>query len=85
MASATYSLVTGDLEPIIGDILANGIIKIGLKKIGAIPETTTPEQMKKAIDLHICEAVKAFMGKEKAVLWAAKIKEAIDKGNNGGK
>jgi hypothetical protein len=85
MSSSVYSMVAGNLEPIVGDILANGIIKIGLKKVGANPETTTPEQMKNAIDVHICEAVKAFMGKEKAVQWAMKIKDAIDKDwDNGG-
>jgi len=87
MPSSTYSLVAVNLETIVGDILANGIIKIGLKKVGATPETTTPEQMKKAIDHHIYDAVSSFMGRKKAIQWAIKIKDAIDKvqENNGGK
>lgn len=81
-----YAYVTDSLEPFVGDILAAGIVKIGLKKVGATPETTTGEQMKSAIDCHICEAVKAFMGKDKAISWAVKMKEAIDRGlaNGGG-
>jgi len=72
-------MVENDLEPIVGDILAKGIVKMGLLKVGANPDTTTADEMKKAIDAHICEAVKSFMGREKATLWAMRIKEMIDR------
>ena len=84
MANATYSCVVTDLEVYIGDILAAGIIKIGLKKVGAEPETATPEQMKKAIDAHIGPAIESFVGLEKARQWALKTKGNLDKRTNKG-
>jgi DNA integrity scanning protein DisA with diadenylate cyclase activity len=79
MPSASYTIVAGSLEPIVGEILAQGIVKKGLEKVGADPESTTPEQMRKAIDTHIAQAVKTFMGTEKGTIWALKTKESLDR------
>ncbi len=79
MPSETYTIVAGSLKPIVGDILAQGIVKIGLKKVGADPETTTPEQMRMAIDAHIAESVKSFMGSENGAVWVRKTKETLDR------
>jgi antitoxin component of MazEF toxin-antitoxin module len=79
MPSASYAIVTESLESLVGEIFARGIVKIGLQKVGADPETTTPEEMKRAIDTHITEAVKQFLGNEKAMIWTMKAKESLDK------
>jgi hypothetical protein len=79
MPSPTYAIVAQDLESLVGDILAAGIIKIGLRKVGADPETATPDQMKKAIDAHIGLAIESFMGTEKAKVWAMRTKGTLDK------
>lgn len=50
------------MEAVVGDILAAGIIKTGLRKVGADPESATPEMMRKAIDAHIGQAIESFMG-----------------------
>jgi len=84
MTSQSCAIVTGSLEPIVGDILAKGIIKTGLQKVGATPDSTTPQDMKRAIDAHIRDAVKAFMGREKACIWAAKMKDELDRMNHSG-
>jgi hypothetical protein len=72
-------MVTGSLEQLIGEIFARGIVKTGLQKVGADPDTTTPDEMKRAIDLHISEALKTFLGKEVAMTWIMKTKENLDK------
>ncbi|MFO7618375.1 MAG: hypothetical protein R6W91_01765 [Thermoplasmata archaeon] len=79
MPSESYTTVTGSLESVIGEIFARGIVKTGLEKVGADPETTTPEEMKKAIDAHIGEAVKTFLGCEEGSAWARKAKEILDR------
>jgi len=74
-------MVTGSLEELVGEIFAQGIVKMGLQKIGADPETTTPDEMKRAIDAHISEAVKSFLGKEKATVWTMRTKESLNRSN----
>jgi hypothetical protein len=39
--------------------------------------TTTPEQMSMAIDAHIAESVKSFMGSENGAAWVRKTKESL--------
>ena len=69
------------METMVGDILAAGIIRTGLKKVGSDPDTATPDMMKKAIDAHIGMAIESFVGTEKARMWAIRTKGAIDKNN----
>lgn len=77
MPSQAYEMVRDSLEPVVGDILAIGIIKTGLKKVGADPESATRDNLRGAIDAHILESIRAFMGKDKATLWAAQMKERL--------
>lgn len=85
MPTSTYTEVVQNLEAMVGDILAAGIIRTGLKKVGADPDTATPYLMKKAIDEHICLAIESFVGIDKARQWAVKTKGNLDKRpNNGG-
>jgi hypothetical protein len=86
LPSPTYTAVAKDLEAVVGDILAAGIIKTGLRKVGADPDSATPDVMKRAIDAHIGQAIESFMGVERARLWVIKTKGSLEKKpNNGGR
>ena len=66
MSNEIFNIVAGELETHLGDILGIGITKKSLQKIGSSPDMVTPQDMKKALKVHIFPALQSFMSKEKA-------------------
>ena len=65
MPNAIFRAAVDQLE-FLGDIFSLGIVKKGVTKVGATPDTVTREQMLSALDAHILPAVKSFVGPDKA-------------------
>lgn len=78
MPSQACKMVEDDLM-FLGDILCYGIVKKGLLKVGAEPETATPEQLTKALDAHIEGAIISFVGPNEARQITLKIKVKLSK------
>ncbi len=63
----------------LGDILSMGMVKKGLERIGSNPDTATPKDLIRAIDVHIEPAMITFVGPAKARKIALKIKGNLAK------
>jgi len=78
MPSQACRMVEEDLM-FLGDILCVGIVKKGLLKVGAEPETATAIEMEKALDAHIEGAIVSFVGPREARQIIIKIKAKLSK------
>ena len=61
-----YNLVVSELEGYLGDILALGITKKALQKVGTSEDYVTVSEMKKALKAHIAPSLQSFMFPDKA-------------------
>ena len=66
MGNSTFDLVVGELEEYMGDIWSVGIVKKGIKMIGAMPSDVTEDEMGEALSKHIIPAASSFVSKDKA-------------------
>jgi hypothetical protein len=67
----------------LGDILCIGIIKKGLLKVGASPDTPTPQEMAKALDAHVEGAIVSFVGPQEARQIIVRLKGKLAKLDGG--
>jgi hypothetical protein len=61
----------------LGDILSIGIVRKGLEKVGSDPNTATPAELSKALDVHIESAIVTFIGPAKARKTVLKLKDRL--------
>ncbi len=61
-----FNIVVSELEGHIGDILALGITKKALQKVGISKDYVSEVEMKSALNIHIEPALYAFMSPDKA-------------------
>jgi hypothetical protein len=73
MVTKACTLVEDELM-FLGDILAIGMVKKGLERVGSSPDMATPLDLVKAIDKHIEPAMVTFVGPVKARKIALKLK-----------
>lgn len=77
MGNRIFELVVEELD-FVGAILSRGITKKAVKKEGAIPDTVSKQEMKKAIRNHIEPALHDFVSKKKARRWREKTFKKLD-------
>jgi hypothetical protein len=66
MGNSIFDLVVGELEEYMGDIWSVGIVKKGVKMVGASPSDVTEDEMREALSKHIIPAASSFVSKDKA-------------------
>ena len=66
MSNEIFNIVVSELEDHLGDILAKGITKKALEKVGSSEDEVDEVDMKKAIEVHIKPTLPAFMFPENA-------------------
>ena len=66
MPTATFQIVAAELERHIGDILAVGVMKKALEKVGSDPDHASSSDLLRALDMHVEPALHSFMTKEMA-------------------
>ena len=67
MPNAIFDVVVDELDTFIVDILALGMTKKALQKVGATPETVSKAQMSKALNVHIKPNLNSFMSPDKSM------------------
>ena len=77
MPTEVYKIVQKELDAIVGDILSIGMLKKGLAKIGANPESVDKGTMGKALDTHVEQALVSFMGPRDAHSYVTELKKKI--------
>ncbi len=65
MGNEIFDHIVDELE-FLGDIFSTGIVKKGITKQGAVPDTVTSDQMRAALDDHIVPALRSFVNPAKA-------------------
>ncbi|MCK4717142.1 MAG: hypothetical protein KAT70_00625 [Thermoplasmata archaeon] len=66
MPNAVFDIVVSILELHVGDILATGVTKKALTKVGASENSVTITQMQMALRQHIGPVLTSFMTMEKS-------------------
>ena len=78
MGNEIFELVVAELEEYMGDIWSAGIVKKGLKMIGATPSDVTEEEMRDALRKHVIPAAGSFVSRDKASQIHRQIVKKID-------
>ncbi|MFO7792641.1 MAG: hypothetical protein R6W73_06635 [Candidatus Saliniplasma sp.] len=84
MGNKIFETVVEELN-FVGNILSLGMTKKAIKNEGAIPDSVSKKEMKKAIRNHIEPALHDFVSKKKARKWREKTFKKLDnlEGKNG--
>lgn len=82
MANQIFDTAVAELERYVGGILARGMSKKALQRVGAAEDSVSVEMMLKALDIHIKPHLNAFMSPEKAKEVVRTIENKIRKGSD---
>lgn len=66
MSNNLFQTVVSGLEPHVGDILAKGLTKKGLQKMGVDISTVDAVQMERALKSHVLPALDSFMTRDRS-------------------
>ncbi len=78
MGNKIFRQVIEELD-FVGDILSSGMTKKAIRNEGALPETVSRDEMKKAIQNHIEPALHDFVSEKKAKKWRENTFKKLDK------
>ena len=82
MPNEVFNMVVAELEGQLGDILAKGITKKAVQKVGATDQTVSSGQMVRALELHIRPTLHSFMTPEKSRFVTGKLRKRLMEGGS---